>query len=522
MLTGSSRRDMTLGARPGLSAAQHSLLAPSVTALVFVFLLTLAFALGFSWPSTKDPDIWWHLKTGGWIIGHGAVPWTDPFGANTEGVRWIAYSWLPEVLFHLADKADPVAGLRYIPAVVLAATAAVLYIHARATSGSARLAAILVTLFLIPVVPWAVRPQIFSFLFMAATMLCLWWGSERHRKAWWLLPPLFFIWANVHIYFIVGLGLVTLITLVRWLAQRFGPQQGERPPLPGMLALSLCFLAPLLNPYGYALYGEALQLAIHGAQEWPAKSIRELASPNFHYWPAKVFLAWVVSAVLVFICSDKRPSALTGILFAGLLYQALQHIRDMAYFIIIMLPIMAAHLAHVRSGAVQRLLVREPATPLFTKLPAARAALHWLLALAAGLVVISAGMALRANTEELLRHRDDVYPAGAVEFLLKHRPPAPLYNSLDWGGYLINRLSPAYQVYIDNRTQLYSNAFWETHDQVRLGKSRWSENLAASGAQAVLWAQDTPLASLLRVDPDWQLVYEDETAVVFVRKSIPR
>src|SRR5262245_42984124 len=47
-----------------------------------------------------DPDIWWHLQTGRWIIEHGTVPQTDPFSAYGMGKLWLAYSWLFEVIVY--------------------------------------------------------------------------------------------------------------------------------------------------------------------------------------------------------------------------------------------------------------------------------------------------------------------------------------------------------------------------------------------------------------------------------------
>ena len=47
-----------------------------------------------------DPDIWWHLRTGQWIVDHAQVPATDPFSAYGDGKRWIAYSWLFEILVY--------------------------------------------------------------------------------------------------------------------------------------------------------------------------------------------------------------------------------------------------------------------------------------------------------------------------------------------------------------------------------------------------------------------------------------
>src|SRR5258706_13369069 len=41
-----------------------------------------------------DPDIWWHLRTGKWILEHFAVPVTDPFSTYGIDKPWVAYSWL--------------------------------------------------------------------------------------------------------------------------------------------------------------------------------------------------------------------------------------------------------------------------------------------------------------------------------------------------------------------------------------------------------------------------------------------
>src|SRR5580658_4132087 len=46
----------------------------------------------------SDPDIWWHLRTGDWILAHRAVPFTDPFSSFGMGKPWGAYSWLFAVL----------------------------------------------------------------------------------------------------------------------------------------------------------------------------------------------------------------------------------------------------------------------------------------------------------------------------------------------------------------------------------------------------------------------------------------
>ena len=45
-----------------------------------------------------DPDIWWHLRVGQWVVDNDTVPITDPFSSYGLDRPWIAYSWFYEVL----------------------------------------------------------------------------------------------------------------------------------------------------------------------------------------------------------------------------------------------------------------------------------------------------------------------------------------------------------------------------------------------------------------------------------------
>ena len=58
-----------------------------------------------------DPDIWWHLRTGQWIVEHAAVPRTDPFSTFGQDKPWIAYSWLFEVLVYGLYRGLGLAGI---------------------------------------------------------------------------------------------------------------------------------------------------------------------------------------------------------------------------------------------------------------------------------------------------------------------------------------------------------------------------------------------------------------------------
>ena len=484
--------------------------SPSVQLLLVLYLVSLAFVLGMGWPWPHDPDIWWHLKTGEWIAAHHAVPWTDPFGANTQGAQWIAYSWLAELMFHWIDQAQPMLGLHLLQGCIVAATVGILFFHAHARSGSFRSAMLLATLFLAPMTPWVARPQIFSFLFTALTMLILWWGRHRNARVLWFLPPLMVVWANIHVYFIVGIGLMALHFLEDW--KRLPGQK-----FPHGVLLLLCLLAPLLNPYGVHLYEEVFLLAKHGSDGWAAGAIRELASPGFHDWPMKIFFLWVALGCAALMLSEKKPGMATLLLFIGLLYQALQHRRDIPYFVIVTMPIIADYLAHLPWQSWRDFFSQGQYAP-WLRLSAPRALIHWLAALGVLAVILVPQHRMPNASDRFRAEHRRTEMAGAVEYLLRARPPGPLYHSLTWGGYFIYTLTPAYKIYLDGRTQLYSRRFWEAHDRVRLGRPDWEKKLDDSGARTVIWEKDDPLASLLRLSPRWTVAWSDEHAVIFLKR----
>ena len=107
--------------------------------------------------------------------------------------------------------------------------------------------------------------------------------------------------------------------------------------------------------------------------------------------------------------------------------------------------------------------------------------------------------------------------ARACEEVQRHGYRGPLYNSFDWGGYLIWRL-PHLRVSIDGRTNLHGEERIQWSLDTWAGRKGWREGELAT-ARLVIAEASAPLASLLRTDGRFKLVYEDELAAVFVRPT---
>lgn len=52
-----------------------------------------------------------------------------------------------------------------------------------------------------------------------------------------------------------------------------------------------------------------------------------------------------------------------------------------------------------------------------------------------------------------------LFPKEALDYLGAHPPEGRIFNDMEIGGYLIFRLWPAYQVFVDTRTPIYGESF---------------------------------------------------------------
>jgi len=112
---------------------------------------------------------------------------------------------------------------------------------------------------------------------------------------------------------------------------------------------------------------------------------------------------------------------------------------------------------------------------------------------------------------------EESLPVNAAAFIRENKLPGPLFNSYNWGGYLIWRLYPQYPVFVDGRTDLYDDEFLRRYLRVALAKGDWQETLDRYRVNTILIERDSLLANLLEKTTGWVPVYADKMAVVFVR-----
>src|ERR1700681_2518904 len=108
-----------------------------------------------------DPDLWWHLRTGQWIVETGHVHHSDPFSFTRAGHPWVSHEWLSEVVFYELWKHGGAAALIVFSAIITTLGFMLLYLRCPGTRPWAVAATVFGALASAP--SWGVRPQMFTF-----------------------------------------------------------------------------------------------------------------------------------------------------------------------------------------------------------------------------------------------------------------------------------------------------------------------------------------------------------------------
>jgi hypothetical protein len=73
-----------------------------------------------------DPDTYWHVAVGRWIVENGRWPDVDVFSHTAAGQPWIAKEWFGQIALYGAHRAAGWTGVALLGAVSFAASVAVL------------------------------------------------------------------------------------------------------------------------------------------------------------------------------------------------------------------------------------------------------------------------------------------------------------------------------------------------------------------------------------------------------------
>jgi hypothetical protein len=454
-----------------------------------------------------DFDIWWHLRTGKWIVESHAVPRTGLFSRTMSDTPWLAYSWGFEVLIERVEHWFGLVGLTLFCALLVLMVVYVLFWMLHRVSRNFWTAFVLTA-----IGTWAIyhntapRPVLFSMAFFCVVLAQVFEAnrSSSVKPLYWT-PLVFFLWANLHIQFVYGLfviGLFAVVTTLQQLAKSRGltlpyiqPRQQILPILPLFGIVTACFVATLIGPYSFRLYRVIFEYATSSASyQW----ITELQALSFRNSAHYAQLLITAAAFFALGRSRSGVDAFKFLLLTIITLVAYRTTRDSWFVCIPALAIVAEALASEQT---------EPRASLVQRLCEIVAAV---------VIVITLGRVYGVTDATLRAKMMQRFPVRSVEFIQKAKLPGPIYNTLNFGGYLIWNL-PEYPVSIDGRNDLYGDQIDTRYWEALRGRSGATDPDIAT-ANTLLIDRNYPLVDLIAADQRFRLVFMDPLSAVFIRR----
>lgn len=484
-----------------------------IKVLVYVLLFSWFPLQAMHYANVSDPDIWWHMRTGEWILQQHAIPHTDPF--SISGLPWVAYSWLFDVfIYQTAQHWDLVGIVAYTIAMWLAITG-FLFCLIRSQlrdfwwSSAVTLAASLAMSRI-----FGPRPGLFTTLFFILTLHTL-LDAERtaDSRKLWLLPILMIAWANIHIQFVYGLLIMGVFAVEPLLARIFRHHRETRLPQRTLwLTLAASAAATVINPYGIGVYRVLWDFF---RQPKLYSLVIETQPMKFNHFTHYLAVALALVALITMWLSYPYPRSSVDrigrlsrglnfrpawlILLAWATASGIHAERDVWVVAIIAAAAIASSLR----------LSTEP----HTFAPRTRN-----IGIAGVAAVILLGLTwLMPTNQQLLSRVARVYPIGAVAYIHEHHLQGPIFNDFNWGGFLIYAL-PETPVSIDGRTNIHGQTrienSWNTWN---LGLN-WYHDPKLTSANLIIAEPTLPLTKSLSRDPHYQLAFNDGVSLLFVRR----
>lgn len=443
--------------------------------LVFFLTLTLAFYLKSM--LYLDPDLGWQLKTGELILTEG-FPRTDPFSYTMPHFAFVPHSWLSDVAFFKIFQAFGFAGLAMTNSIVLAAT--VMIVCGFLGRTWMYIPAVLVAAHFFPYA--GMRPQTFSWLFFSLLLGVL-LNERTTRRFGRYLPLMFFLWAQLHGGFFIG-----IVLLATWAFFDLKKRSA--------LAI-LATAATLFNPYGTALWREVITTFFSlttraSVNEW---------TPTLAQLDIRLGLIMLLPTFLI-MRYPRAYSPFFNISYFILFFLMLSSSKLFPFWLIMAGYTMITGFTSLEKSAARIAGAIKRFNTLF-----------YILFLFAAINTIILSTAT-VNTYKAL-HEDIYYPKKAVAYLHTNPPQGNIFAPFGWGGYLIWKL-PEKKVFISGHMPHWENILEDYIKIIKLESPFKKVAVTYNISTVLVQKNKTNFEALAKnlTENGWEKTYEDDMAVI--------
>ncbi|MFI5221975.1 MAG: hypothetical protein ACHQK8_06605, partial [Bacteroidia bacterium] len=504
--------------------------------LILCYLVAIAFSL----KNVREPDLWWQIKTGEWILEHKQVPKEDVFSYTFEGKPWINIKWGSEVLFASVTKVAGPESVFIIQIIVSCLLVYLLYLlclhfsewfkidHPEKNS----LLVFSLLLFIFGIEYRIIgRPEMFSHFFTTLFLLLLF----RHQKLkdneiFWLVP-LQMIWANMHEAFGTGMVLMIIFSVTEWFDWYLQRQKKAKPVLLS-IATVLSIAAVCVNPNGIELVTRPFNIF---GQVFENKFTTELMDyTSVLFWEKEAYLGIIllfisIIGIAIYFFSNRKKNekpvsfiTQNNLTVLILLLVVFGYLASTAYRNIVFFLIYATPLFYIGLMMIIQKVKYFKNFVLFKNI----FLFNIFLAVVLYTTVVSGKYYkwFERNDRYGLEIVSNINPSGAADFISENKLKGNAFCDYLSSSYLLWKLYPKFRSFIDLRDlDVFDNEFFSQFaEAVNDGNEFKKLDSTYHFSYAVVLAnpQFSRLINYLYRDSSWSMVFVDAVATVFKKQTI--
>jgi tetratricopeptide (TPR) repeat protein len=489
-----------------------------------VFILILAFYGSLLLHKIDLPaadDLPRHIQNGAMLLqGNTDVLYKNLYSYTEGNYAVTNHHWLSGVVFYVLERLFGFGGLVIFKILVLLAAFCLLFAAALKKADFWLVVALAIPSILVLRERTGLRPEIFSYLFIALFLYLLLDLEEhpQHQRMFWLIP-IQMLWVNLHIFSSIGIALVAVFLL----------EKLRNPDLDRKLSLLLLgvIVATLINPYGPKIF-YVFYWAINANKDFPIGTMEEYSVPEFLKFstPAEdisvaVFGLMALLMLVSFIPAIKRKPIFYFLTGVSTIVVAFSRLRGFAFFGMMALPIISANL----NGPYVR--VREKIKDTWASYATAAGALLQVVLISSLAYLLVIAVQGKISWQNEFGIGLTFFSASSSAFLKDNNISGPVFNDPDIGSYLIGSRYPQEKVFVDNRfADAYPPSFFkDSYLPLLSDESKWLEAMKRYDFNAIVVYQydgTENLRTFIRrriYDPGWSFVYVDPYAFILLRNK---
>jgi hypothetical protein len=465
-----------------------------------------------------DPDLWGHIRFGQAMLREGHIVWRDPYSYSAPGHIWRNHEWLTELIMGALYNHLNVFGLKMMK---LGCTALMMIfiVSAEREAGAPTLIqfAILIVASVTIAPQIQFRPQLFTFVLLAALIYLLARDAYGRGAPLWLAVPMLTVWANLHGGFILGIATLALYTAVS-AARDIYLRRGLRRSLRLAAITMLAILATLVTPYGFgtwlavvrALIDPYTRIVIMDWQPLGSTLVRNLGSDLLSASYLELAVLMMAAMLFSFILTPSSDDLPLVVIAAVMSVGAFLAVRNLPVAVIALCAPLARHLP----------LALERRWPAVRDDPgAARPASRLNQAILATLALM---IFWRSDLFSNQLTSIDPYPVSACAFMKDHHLKGNVLGLFGWGEYLIWHFAPDSKVFMDGRYDtVYPRHILEVFFVFNYNQPGAELAITKYPTDYVLIAPNIGARKFMDSRSDWRLIYSDAWSRLYARVGSP-